>query len=262
MIARILSGFIILFWMTMTGLLVRKVWFPDESRLAEVSPRAVYELFAARGEPSYLDIFRDRNRIGTFQITPVFGTVDRPAVSRLNVQGRVHLGGMGDDGGRELQMRGAFAFTPDGEMTRSRLEIQLNRPRLRLRIDQSGENDGMVEFTHEDSVLFSSRLTAFAEGDGGNPYLHVLLAAAGISLQDLHAARNRAEAGTRFTARHGILTIEDRKFDGYVVSSAAPGEPGIRVYIDNAGQLLKMETPFGYSMLSRDVFRPDSVKDE
>ena len=63
MVTRLLSTGIILFWLVMTGLLVQRVWFPEESRLSEVSPRAVFQLFASREKDSQLDIYRGPREI-------------------------------------------------------------------------------------------------------------------------------------------------------------------------------------------------------
>lgn len=45
MIWRLLPAMAVLFWAVMTVLLVRTVYFPGESSLAEVPPRFVFDLF-------------------------------------------------------------------------------------------------------------------------------------------------------------------------------------------------------------------------
>ena len=64
MLARFLSAAIILFWITMTVLLVRSELWPGQSTLRSVPIEHVAKLFWQHQQASDLSILRDNNRVG------------------------------------------------------------------------------------------------------------------------------------------------------------------------------------------------------
>ena len=66
MIWRTAAAFVVLFWAVMTGLLLRDVYFPDESRFAEVPPKYVFDLFLKQAEvtANTLHLYHRDQKIG------------------------------------------------------------------------------------------------------------------------------------------------------------------------------------------------------
>ena len=78
MLYRTVAIFIVLFWLTMTGLLVHKEMRPGDSALREVPVAHVVKLlFMHRADPeiskSKLNIYSDKLRLGQLNLTPETG---------------------------------------------------------------------------------------------------------------------------------------------------------------------------------------------
>src|SRR5260221_2769842 len=73
MLYRTVAIFIVLFWLTMTGLLVHRQIRPGDSALREVPPAHVVKLLFMHHQPSNLNIYSDKLRLGQLMINPTTG---------------------------------------------------------------------------------------------------------------------------------------------------------------------------------------------
>ena len=82
MFYRTVAIFIVLFWLTMTGLLVHQQVRPGDSALREVPPAHVVKLLFMHHQPSNLNIYSDKLRLGQLVIEPETRSRGRTATSR------------------------------------------------------------------------------------------------------------------------------------------------------------------------------------
>jgi hypothetical protein len=66
MLWRAVTALLILFWAVMTGLLLRDVYFPDHSAMAEVPPKLVLDLFLDQAslQSNTLHVYRKQEKLG------------------------------------------------------------------------------------------------------------------------------------------------------------------------------------------------------
>lgn len=261
-IPRLLSAGIVGFWLVMTGLLVQKIWFPAESRLAEVDPRAVFDLFVSRDRETQLEIFRDREVIGTLRAVPVPRSGMRPPYyHRFLLDGRVKFssGGLFDEAG--LFLKGSLSLSQEGEVPELNLTLSLSRPEFSLEVSKkAGDAAPAVRLKRGDIELLNT------EGQA-NPLASMLLPMVGLSAEDLEragrAARAEAEE-TEIKARHGRFTVRGQSWNGYIVTREKNGravEPGFKLYLTDTGEILQVDTPAGLTLVSRDLV-PEEMRSQ
>ncbi|RYD38025.1 MAG: hypothetical protein EOP86_01995 [Verrucomicrobiaceae bacterium] len=255
MIPRLFSILIIGFWLVMTSLLMRAIWFPEHSRLDAVNPGAVVRLVAARGEPSHLDIYEGRKIVGRLNVTPL-----SPPIPGGTDEVLLHLDGHLELRlpARRLMMSGKLAFNHGGGLTGMDLTLSMRAPKLKLTLKQaSGQEIPVARLLLGGTLLFDS--SQIKESDAGmesNPTVMLLLGLMGMSPAEFdqvrQAARREADA-TAVDARQGDFEIEGVEHHGYLLSVLKNGASTFRVYVENTGQILSIETPTSYRLLSEAI---------
>lgn len=251
-IPRLFSILIIGFWLVMTSLLLRAIWFPEHSRLDAVNPGAVVRLVAARGEPSHLDIYENRKIVGRLNVTPL-----SPQIPGGTEEVLLHLDGHLDLRlpAKRLMMNGKLAFNHGGALTGMDFKLSMRAPKLELTLRQaSGQEIPVARLLLGGTPLFDS--SQMKEGDAGmesNPTAMLLLGLMGMSPAEFdrmrQAARKEADA-TAVDARQGDFEIGGREYQGYILSVLKNGTSTFRVHVENTGQILSIETPTSYRLLS------------
>ena len=279
--ARLLSVLIIGFWLVMTGLLARRVWFPEETRFAEISPEAVLELFASRSEPTQLEIYDNRTMIGKLRITPPSRAPGSQRPVRVNVDGDVRLGGALLPAPVSLDIRGRFLIGSAGELMETDLRLSVRNPGPRdrkeepiaaLRIDQDAQTPPRLRLFRGGALLIDSAAAADEKPESGaaDPLVSVLLPLLGLT-PDQFKAMLPASAGPgglpAISARQGTFSFAAHpSFTGYLLTAASAGntEPShkFRAYLDAAGEILRVETPVGYVLTQEDLTLEGTPKPE
>lgn len=261
MISRLISILIIGFWLLMTGLLMRAIWFPGDSRLDKISPGAVLRVIAARGEPSHLDIYENRRVVGKLNVSPM-----SPQLSGKKQKIRLHLDGTLDlrIQAQKLTVTGDVLFSHEGELAGIDLKLLLKSQKLELTIRQDGAGqEPTLRLTMLGMTLLdTSRNVREGEVLEANPSIALLLSFAGISPADLESARQKAEveaSATSLDARQGEFELSGRKHRGYVISVLRQNTPAFRMCVENTGQIMSIETPVSYRLITDDINERDAV---
>jgi hypothetical protein len=251
----------------MTTLLVRSILFPENSQLATASPQAICELFASRSEGTDMDIYEGDTITGQCRITPLSGP---PIPSRRLESVRVALNGT-------LQLRGPFAsfgqlafnsrfdLSVSGDVTSFDLNLRLPKadPPIDLRIDQpKGAAWPAITLTRGTTIAFTSN--SGAEPDAATKSLLLWLSSTlGINPDQLATLTNpptgSPPASASLSARGGRITVANSSTDGFILARSDSGSNrAFRLYIASTGEILRIETPSSFNLLS-DSFRPPDI---
>jgi hypothetical protein len=245
MIPRLITVVIFLFCGTMTTLLVRSVIFPEGSGLAKVSPRVAFDYFAARSEGSNLDVWEGNHITGSCQITP-HGAVSRPEDGTdsvkvsLSILIRLPQAILNSE---TIKLTGDAILHSDGRVDDLDLEMYLpgSLPRVSLAISQpAGKASPSLTLKRANEVLFST--------EGGNEQdglmammVENMLKGTGLSLDALTETADAAEESVE--VRTGYFEAGGTRRDGFLLSSG--GDPATRfdLYMENTGEVLRIDTP-------------------
>jgi hypothetical protein len=257
--SRSISFLIIGFWLIMTGLLLRAIWFPGDSQLDRISPGAIFRVIAARGDSSHLDIYEGRQIVGKLNVTPM------PMSDPGQVIGRVGLTKLHVDGTLDLRLQalkltatGDILLGHEGELAGIDLRLQIKSQKLELTIRQDGPGiEPSLKLTMAGIPLLdtSGNLSEGSELEA-NPAAALLLSLAGLSPEDLRSVQLKAEmesAATKVDARQGEFELNEVKHRGYVISVLRHGTPSFRMCVENTGQILSIDTPTSYRLVADDL---------
>jgi hypothetical protein len=246
---------IIGFWTVMTGMLVQSIWFPADSRLMKVDPGAVFQLIAARGEPSALDVYDDRRIVGQITIlaTQLRQGARHPIKLRLN-------GRMNPDlpllAGVKLELESWAELDHGGEVLAFNLRLATGKNGMVLQVSQPGpEVPPSLLLTQSGAVLLDSGALP-RENAESSPLATFLLGLLGISQAELTAIRQQAGADASkmvIEARQGKFDLAGRERQGFVVTLGAPGRRGFRMCIENTGEIVLLETPVAYQLVTESI---------
>ncbi len=239
----------------MTGMLVQSIWFPADSRLMKVEPGAVFQLIAARGEASALDVYDDRRIVGQITIlaTQLRQGTRHPIKLRLN-------GRMNPDlpllAGVKLELDSWAELDHDGDITAFDLKLETGKNGMILKISQTGpEAPPTLLLTQAGLVILDSKALP-KENAESSPLATFLLGILGISQAELTAIRQQAGADASkmvMEARQGKFDLAGRERQGFVVTLGAPGRRGFRMCVENTGEIVLLETPVAYQFLTESL---------
>lgn len=240
----------------MTGLLMRAIWFPADSRLNVVSPGAVFRIIGTRGEESLLNIMENRKQVGTLTVSPVPRTADQQGDVRIRAKGKIRLKG-GILPPRELKFEGDFAVNSQGELSRLDLTLRMREEQLEmmLRMD-SPEAEPSLRLTRGGMTLVDTRNAESGSKLEASPFAAILLGMVGMSPGEVTELRQQASAeasATTAEARQGEFEIEGVPHRGYLITVRNRGQKSFRLCVGSTGQILSIETPTSYQMISRDL---------
>lgn len=241
---RLAALLILLFCGTMTSLLVRSVYWPEESRLSTVAPQVPVELFLKRSEGADMDIWEANRVTGSLYLTP-FGLSTRSGDGvrggKVRIEATIRLK-QPVMGAELLGVRGTCFFSTAGEVDDLDLNFQLPaKPEIRLAIRQpAGEKWPSIHLERGDVTLFQSKGGQTA--DSANSYLvNLITSAVGISPEALmSSAREPAPA----IVRSGLITAGGEQYDGFYIAPGAENSESFQLYMANTGEILRIETPF------------------
>ena len=125
---RAAAAAIVLFWLVMTGLLVRMQCFPGASDLLPVPVDHLFQLMFRHEQASDLIFFQNRERIGNFQIQPHrFPPGTGTARNQLAITGFMDLHLPGVDA-HHMTLRGVFELDDQDAVRRFELTATLPQP--------------------------------------------------------------------------------------------------------------------------------------
>lgn len=247
MLSRLVSITIILFWITMTTLLVRSEVWPDRSSLRTIPVEKVAKLMWFHNQASDLVVWSDGRRVGHLRLHPKMRESDGARVLEYSGNVQVRLPGstrqrISWDGvaefDAELEMRSLLIGLGMREVSLDRAEIFVvpaeNRAHFRL-VDVNGREQNANDYTLNERGL--KKILTQVDLDP--------------SLYD--TIRVGASAAPTVTAQESSILIHHERAKTYLVEVRQGGQTMIEAHISELGQVLRVKTLFGYS------FAPDDL---
>ncbi len=243
----------------MTGLLMQSIWFPADSQLTKVSPGAVFQLITSRGESSSLDVYDDQRIVGSLTVQAVATSLDQRKKMKLRLNGRIHLD-RAPFSGITLTLESWADLDHDGNVLAMQLHLKTGDPGIMLMISQKAkEKEPVVLLKQNNVVLFDSTVLTGGKLES-SPMIALLLGTLGISPSEFSIIQQQARAQTdlvEIEARQGEFDLGGTTRQGYILKIGTPGKPGFRLCVENSGEIVQVETPTSYRLLTESL-RPPS----
>ena len=247
MLTRLVSTTIILFWITMTALLVRLEIWPDRSSLRMVPVAKVAKLMWFHQEPSDLVVWSGTRRVGHLRLHPKIRESDGVRVLEYSGNIQVRLPGserhrISWDGvaefDEEMQMRTLLLGLGLKEVSTDRAEIVLspseNRAHLRL-LDVSGNEFNRGDYTLDERGL--KKILAQVDLDP--------------SLYDTF--RSSTSVAPTITAQESSLIIHHERTKTYLVEVRQGGQTLMEAHVSEIGTVLHVKMLVDYSLAPDDL---------
>jgi len=260
MVGKVLSGGIVVFWLVMMGALVRVEFFPEPPKLGVVPMKRVLHKIFANSEPARLNVYRQKERIGscTFDVAPLASLDARlsdpigPRAGAYRIQVRFL-----PSQSSALRLQGDGWCDSQYEIQRFSLKASWGEMHLKL----SGDNQtAKVDVVYEDGDIHHERHFGLNEVGGKSlsdalgiplPASAGLLGMAGLpttaSGSDL-AARTLSQPTTE--VYYGRVPIGDLPQVAYLIESKLNEAIWAKVWVDESGEVLLVETSMGFTMRS------------
>lgn len=247
MLYRTLAILIVGFWLVMTGLLVRTELVPDATRLREVPMFHVVKLLFLHEQPSDLQVFSDNLRVGDLRIHP--RTDPDTQQRRIEFSGNLQLHFPAPtrqrfawDGAFELDRLGKLQLFRFGlstqESTKARMDLLIN-PLSRRALFTMQQRGGIRE--EQEYTL---------DENGANE----VFAQLGIDPAIVKSVHGRAAAlAPTLSARQSTLRIHGERVETYLISVTQNEHVLADIHVSQLGQVLKVKTAFGYTLVPQDV---------
>ena len=240
---RLVFAAIVLFWLTMTTLLVRMQIRPEDSALREVPPARVLSLIFEHEQPSNLNIKSGELRYGAISVYPKSrenGTrvIDYGGNTLLRAPYLPHdrlaiEGQLGFDTNLRLQSaQGSLALRDDGTS-------------LSYRIDPAKKT---LEYSLEQKGTTYRRDTIALDRAG----LDRLAPELGIDPSMLESAMS-SSSGVSLTAHYSHFGYREERVESYSLVLKRENTTLIEIFVSQLGQILLVKTPFGLELAPGDL---------
>jgi len=248
MLWRILTLGLITFWAVMTGLLLRTVYFPDHSTLAEVPPRLVLDLFLnqASAHTNTLHLYHHQNRLGHASVHVIRST--KQEQDALPLYRLIATGGFDPDPDQQnprhtvgWRIEADLRDAEDIESISIDLSMPENNQTLALRW-QDGQAMPEIELRQGRKLILNTE-GAMKMAD---------LAGALGPFQDLFRLKENAAGALTpltVTAREGLMDLAGKNRRCYVIRLAAFEWYSIQALFTEVGELARVDLPQGLRLL-------------
>lgn len=248
MLYRTAVVFIVLFWLTMTGLLVHQQLRPADSALREVPPAHVVKLMFMHPTLSQLNIYSDKLRLGHVNFLPEM-SADRQDRD-LKISGellvvipgakREHVGWNG-----ELKMDKLL------NIKQFQLAVYTHVPAdLTSQITVvPSENIAHYELRASNGVIERQDYTLDEKG------ARSALEQVGFDASLLPIGQKSVATNMSIKARQSTLDVPGGQMDTYLVTAESNGQTLLEFHVDQLGRIVKANTLLGYT-LSADATTP------
>lgn len=264
MLLRILTLTIVAFWVATVAWLLSVIWAPPESRMVEIDPREVYEVFFNWNESTNMTLLENGARRGQVSISGGSG-IDPDTVEltrSLSVSGMLESFLPGE-GSRSIDLfwRGVIDFTEEMELHKGDFSVRVPSRQLTAHLKLEGDPLQMSARALSDrAVLFSYEGAV----EGGSLPLQVLPMASTLGLNQI----TPDDVALDTEARMGTFSFGGRDLRAYLLTfRRSESEGALRVYLSEAGEPLRIESDFGMEAVSEilvplDAYRKPGEKNQ
>ncbi len=233
---------IVLFWLTMTALLLRNEIVPGDSTLREVPPGHVVKLVLHHQQNSDLNIVSDKTHLGRLHIEP--RTDKQKGLHIVDFTGHLILSVPGGERQR-VAWDGKLTMNKDLVVQEFRLGVTTHdqdslRSEIVLRPE---ENVAHYELSTKKGVLERQDYTL--DERGARDAMRQL----GIDPTMLPVSTNLPQRmPIQVKAQQSSIDTHGQRLDTYLVTVESNGQTWLECHVDQLGRIVKATTLLGYSL--------------
>ncbi len=256
MLSRVLATAIVLFWLAMSGLLVRLEFFPGAADLLPVPVDHLFKLMFLHEQASDLIVFRDGARIGDLHLQPHRFPAGAAGAGKsrnlLSGTGSMLLALSGIEA-QHLTVRGALDLDESNAVQHFELTASLHDPGQKtpsLIIVCNGEPPAdryHYQIRQGDAVRAEQTGTASALLEQAD------LRGLGLNPAVLGTIATQQSAATQLSAQRGVLRSKGEDIETYDVLVRQGDTLAATLQLSQLGQVLAVKTFAGYSLLDQSL---------
>ena len=253
MLYRALTLLVIGFWLTMTGLLIRKETGPGDSALREVPVGHVVKLLLMHEQASVLNIYSGKMCVGHLRIHPQMHTGDRARVIEFVGDLQIMMPGLERE---RVQWDGEIELEKTLATRRFTMGLTFRDPTLR---NTTASRIQITVVPAENLLTW----TLLSDGQLNAPPHTYTLDDAGLqralremddpSLLTLLQSQTRSMAPPVVKALQSSMLIHGERIDTYLVTVEQSGQTLLEFDVDQLGHILRAKTLIGYSLAPNDI---------
>jgi hypothetical protein len=246
MLYRLLTALIVIFWLTMAALLLRKEVGPGDTTLNAVPVAHVAKMMLAHEQTSDLQIYNEKLSVGRLQVHPMIRKEDGQRQIALSGSLQLAFPGM---------MRQRITWMGDLDLD-AQLELQRFKASVNFRDPSAYTVDLLVEpASHRLTVETRTgsqvikRSQYSLDENGATEWLREQ----GIDPSLLKNLHNPRSAPLVVKAQQSSLEVRGEKVDTYLVSAEQGEQTLLEAHVSQLGQILRVRTLVGYSAAPEDL---------
>jgi hypothetical protein len=246
MLYRVTAVFIVIFWLAMTGLLLRNELQPGDSALREVPFTHVVKLIFHHEQSSDLNIYSDKLRLGHLRLQP---RADKQNGTRT-IEYSGHL---------QLLIPGAKRqrIAWDGELEMNKA-LETRRFRFALRMHEPATLVSEITVLPAEKVARYELISPTGTLERQDYSLdergaRTVLEQIGLDPALLMAAQSQRSTPPRLKAQQSSMAIHGERIDTYLVTLEHNGQTLLEFHVDQLGHILRATTLLGYTLTPDDI---------
>jgi hypothetical protein len=243
---RVVAILIVVFWLTMTALLLRNEIKPADSALREVPAGHVVKLLLHHQLPSDLNIISNKMRLGHLRIDPKARKDGKPRT--IGFTGNLVFIIPGGDRQR-VAWDGEVEMDQELAIQRFRLGVTMHdQEKLRSEIViEPAENVAHYVLSTSSGILERQDYTL--DERGARDVFRQL----GIDPSMLPVTPTVRSKPPVIKAQQSSIEIHGERMDTYLVTVESNGQTWIECHVDQLGHIVRATTLLGYSLIPDDV---------
>lgn len=239
---------IVLFWLTMTGLLLRNEIKPGDSALREVPPGHVVKLLLHHHQESKLNIVSDKMRLGQLLIEPKTRKEDGMRVIEFKGSALLLI-----PGGDRQKLAWDGEMEMDKELTIHRFRMGVTTHELeRLRSEVvilPAENVAHYTLSAANGVLERQDYSLDEKG------AHDVMRQLGVDPSMLPVGPLPQAKAPVVKAHQSSIDVHGERMDTYQITVESNGQTLIECHVNQLGVVVKASTILGYSFVMDDLLQ-------
>jgi|GEM_PF-3584279 len=254
MVIKFFQASIVAFWLVMTVLLVRTVYFPEQTRFTRVPPAQILESFL-KSEKNYQLLIMERgSEVGHVMVSSARrdgGDADNEPAYEMVLAGKLKLK-LPPSGETAMRYKIELLMDETAKIHSLKLEVTPDQVRKKLRFELKPTGEGVDYcFSVDDEVLLAS----YGGVTDASPEIQMLLAAWGMDPSMLMKKKDEMAQGLpEVIGRKGAVEVRGMLFSAYTLEFPIMGERGLRFCFTRYGELMQVEGLFGYEVISEDLY--------
>ena len=246
MVTRFLSISIVLFWLTMTGLLVRMELWPNHSSLRSIPIEHVAKLMWLHEQASDLIVTNEGLRVGHLTLHPKIRASDGARVLEYSGNLQVKLPGSPRT---RISWDGIAEFDAQSHLQSLLVGLGMKEPSL-MRAEilvRPAENQATYRLLNGGREMESQEFTLDEAG------LKKVLTQVDLDPALYDTFRSSSVAAPIITAQQSSVTIHHERIDTSLIEVRQGGQTLLEAHINQLGQVVRIRTLVGYTLAPDDL---------